>query len=84
MSQIGGTQVGIHSSGLVLHGRHGELFIGELCIRMLSKALVDRAVDLLLHMPDETLPAFTTRGGELLDPFLFQAPAELRLAAPLP
>jgi hypothetical protein len=56
---------------------------GDLRVRVLSKALVDRAVDLLAHMAGETLPALATGRREFLDTFLLQARAQLRLAPPL-
>src|SRR5215469_1574826 len=55
--KVGGVQVGVHGSGLVLHRGNRKLFIGDLVALMLGKALIDRAVDLLAHMPDEALPA---------------------------
>ena len=81
--QVGGVQVGIHGARLVLHRGNRELFVGELRIGVLGKALVDRAVDLLTHMAGEPLPALAARGGELLDPFLLQALAQFGLAPPL-
>ncbi len=44
MPQVGSTHVSIHAPGFVLHRCHGKLLIGELCIRVFSKALVDRAI----------------------------------------
>src|SRR5215467_791392 len=81
MREIGGTHVRIHRTRLVLHGGHREVFIGELCIRMVGKALVHGAVDLLLHMPDETLTAFTAGGGKRLRALLFQTCSQFRFAA---
>ena len=83
MREVGSPQVGIHSSGLVLHRGHRQLFIGKLTPFMLSKALIDRPVDLLLHVPDQALPTFAAGGGKLGDALLFQACALLRLAPPL-
>src|SRR6266852_1202318 len=74
--------IGIHSSGLVLHRRYRELFIRKLCALMFGKTLVDRAIDLLTNVAGETLPALAACGGKLLDPFLLQAFAQLRLAPP--
>ncbi len=68
--QVGSIQVGIHGTRFVLHGGNRQVLIGELRALMLSKALVDRAVDRLPHMAGETLPA---RRRELLDPFFLQA-----------
>ena len=45
MREVGSTHIGIHSSGLVLQRGNGEVLIGKLCAFMLSKALIDRAVD---------------------------------------
>ncbi len=59
------------------------MLIGDLRIGMLSKALVDGAVDLLAHMAAQTPPALATRGGEFLDPLLFEALTQLRFASPL-
>src|SRR5258708_5137513 len=81
--QVGGVQIRIHGTCLELHRGHGEVFVGELAALVLGKALVDRAVDLLAHMAGETLPRAAARGGKLLDAFLLQAPAQLRLAPPL-
>src|SRR5260370_33017284 len=50
---------------------------------MLSKALVDRPVDLLAHVAGEPLPALAAGGGKLLGPFLFQALAQLGFAPSL-
>jgi hypothetical protein len=80
--QVGSTHVGIHGSSLVLHRRNREMFIGKLGIGMLGKTLVDCVVDPLTDMTGETLPASACGGGEFLDPFLFQALAQLRLAPP--
>src|SRR5712692_5586936 len=79
--EIRSTHVGIHGSSFVLHRRHREVFIGKLCALMLGETLVDRPVDLLADVAGETLPALAAGGGELLDPLLFQAFAELGLAA---
>ena len=81
--QVGGVQVGIHGARLVLHGRNRKLFVGELRALVLGKALVDRAVDLLTHVPGEALPAFAACGGELLHPFLLQTRAQFGLAPSL-
>src|SRR5437867_3563529 len=80
MRKVGGTHVGIHGSRLMLHRRHGKALIRELCLRMLGKALIHGAVDLLLHMPDEAMPALTTGRRKLLDPLLFQALAQFGFA----
>ena len=55
VGQVGGVQIGIHGARFVLHRGDGEVFIGDLRVRVLSKALVDRAVDLLAHMAGEAL-----------------------------
>src|SRR5258708_19371025 len=68
--QVGGVQIGIHGTRFVLHSRNREVFVGDLRAFVLSKTLVDRAVDLLAHMAGETLPASAFGGGQLLDPFL--------------
>jgi hypothetical protein len=81
--QVGGVQVGVHGTRLVLHRGDRQVFVGKLVALVLGKALVDRAVDFLAHMPGETLPCATARGGKLLDAFLLQAFAQLRLAPPL-
>src|SRR6266496_3305150 len=57
--------------------------MSKLCALVLGKALIDRAVDLLTDMAGKTLPRPATGGGKLLDPLLFQALAQLRLAAAL-
>src|SRR5216683_8000210 len=59
------------------------MLIGDLRALVLSKALVDGAVDLLAYMAGETLPASACGGGQLLRPFLLQASAQLGLAPPL-
>jgi len=81
--QVGGVQIGVHGTRLELHGGHGELFVGELAALVLLKALVDRAVDLLAHMASQALPALAAGGGELFDPFLFEACPQFGLAPPL-
>ena len=55
--EIRSTHVGIHGSGLVLHGGDREVFIGELRALVPGKALVDRPVDLLTDVAGETFPA---------------------------
>jgi len=81
--QVGGVQVGVHGTCLVLHRGDRQVFVGELATLVLFKALVDRPVNRLPHVAGEPLPALAARGGELFDPFLLQAPAQLRLAPPL-
>ena len=81
--QVGGVQVGVHGTRLVLHRGDRQVFVGELAALVLGKALVDRAVDRLPHVAGEPLPALATRGGELLDPFLLQTSAQFGLAPPL-
>src|SRR5581483_11132326 len=55
MPKIGGIQIGIHRTCLELHRGNRKLFIGQLGIWMLIKALVDSTIDLLSHMATETL-----------------------------
>ena len=50
--EIGCTHVGIHGSGLVPHRGNREVFIGKLVALVFLKALVNRPIDLLTHMPD--------------------------------
>jgi hypothetical protein len=83
VGEVGSAHIGIHGSGLVLHRGDRKLFIGKLCAFMLSKALIHRPVDLLLHLPDEALPTLAARRGQLCDPLLFQTLAEFGLAAAL-
>ena len=71
--QVGSIQIGIHGTRFVLHGGNRQVLISELRALVLSKALVDRAVDRLPHMAGETLPALAARRRELLDPFFLQA-----------
>jgi hypothetical protein len=78
--QVGGVQIGVHGPRLVLHGRHREVLVGELRARMFGEALVDRPVDLLAHVAGQALPTSACGRGQLLDPFLLQAFAELLLA----
>src|SRR5579885_2106156 len=47
----------------------------------ISKALIDGTIDLLLDMAQQSLPAPTARGGQLLDPFFLQAHSQFRFAA---
>src|SRR6266702_597330 len=61
MREVRSTYVGIHGAGLVLHRGNREVFIGDLCVRMLVKTLIDRSIDLLAHMADEAFPALATR-----------------------
>jgi hypothetical protein len=56
VGQVGSVQIGVHGSGLVLHRGDRQVFVGELRALVLSKALVDRAVDRLPHVPGEPLP----------------------------
>ncbi len=81
--QVGGVQISIHGAHFVLHRGHGEVFIGDLRVRVLSKALVDCSVDFLAHMAGQALSRAAARGGKLLDAFLLQALAQLRLTSPL-
>ena len=81
MRQVGGVEVGIHGTCLVLHGGDRQVFIGELGALVLSKALVDRAVDLLAHMAGETLPALAAGRWEFRDPLLLETLAQPGLAA---
>ena len=53
--QVGGVQIRIHGTRLELHRGDRQVFIGELVALVLGKALVNRAVDLLAHVPGETL-----------------------------
>ncbi len=55
MREIGGTHVGIHSASFVLHRGNRQVLISELSNRMLSKALVDGAVDLLAYMTESSV-----------------------------
>ena len=71
--QVGGVQISIHGTRLVLHRGHGEVFVGELVALVLGKALVDRPVNRLPHVAGEALSCAAARGGKLLDPFLLQA-----------
>ena len=75
VGQVGSVQIGVHGSGLVLHRGDRQVFVGELCALVLSKALVDR----LPHVPGEPLPALAARGGEVFEPFLFEACRSLAL-----
>src|SRR5260370_27978597 len=68
---------------LGLHRGDRQVFVGELVALVLGKALVDCAVDRLPHVPGEPLPALAAGRGKLLDAFLLQARAQLRLAPPL-
>jgi len=61
--QVRCTHIGIHGSRFVLHRGNRKLFIGKVCIGMLSEALVDRPIDLLPHMPGEALPASAAGGS---------------------
>jgi hypothetical protein len=81
--RLGGVQVGVHGTRLVLHGGDRQVFVGELAALVLFKALVDCPVNRLPHVPGEPLPALAAGGGELLDASLLQALAQLRLAPPL-
>src|SRR5215469_15289310 len=51
--QVGGVQVRVHGTRLVLHRGDRQVFVGELAALMLGKALVDRAVDRLPHVSGE-------------------------------
>src|SRR5947209_9811979 len=66
MRQVGGVQIGIHGTRLVLHGGNRQVLVGELRALVLGKALVDRVVDLLAHMAGEALTASARGGGKLL------------------
>jgi len=83
MCQVGGTQIGIHGSGFVLHRGNRQLFIGKLCVRMLSKTLVDRSVDRLTHMPDQALPTSAVGGGKLGNSLLFETGPQFGLTTAL-
>src|SRR5260370_4422176 len=80
--EIGGVQVGVHGTRLVLHGGDRQVFVGELAALVLLKALVHRPVDRLPYVAGEPLSALAARGGEFFHPFLLQALAQLRLAPP--
>ena len=73
VGQVGGVQVSVHGTRLVLHRGDRQVFVGELVALVLGKALVDCAVDRLPHVPGEPLPALAAGRGKLLDAFLLQA-----------
>src|SRR5438067_694837 len=53
MTEIGGTQVGVHSTRFVAHGGHRQLLVGKLSAFVFFKTLLDGPVDLLPNVTDK-------------------------------
>src|SRR6266545_2339783 len=80
MTQMRGTQVGIHALRLETHGPNRQVFVGHLITHMVGIELIDGAVDFLRHVPRQTVIG---RRRELSDPLLLQACAEFGFPPPL-
>src|SRR5438067_12890175 len=75
-------EVGVHGSCMKAHRGHRELFVADLCVRVVDKHLVDCSIDVLPYRARYPLTCPTTGRGKFLDALLFETLPQLGFAPP--